>query len=94
MAFRTAYNFSETPAKGSDQTILALGLVLSSAGIPALSSSSVSHDKTSTTVSTIGGNITINTGSTTDTLSRDPDKANGHLDSTLDAGQINSDLST
>ncbi|CAI3954812.1 S-layer family protein [Commensalibacter papalotli (ex Botero et al. 2024)] len=94
MSFGVDYGLGDKKPSESKQTVLAPGSILGTAGIPALTSNSVSHDRTSTTESAIGDNITINTGSTTGTLSRDPDKANGHIDSTFNAGQINSDLST
>ncbi|CAI3955037.1 hemagglutinin repeat-containing protein [Commensalibacter papalotli (ex Botero et al. 2024)] len=53
---------------------------------------SVSHDEHSVTSSVIGGNITINSGSTTGIVSRDPNAANGYIKDQFNAAEINSNF--
>ncbi|MDI2111713.1 beta strand repeat-containing protein [Commensalibacter nepenthis] len=53
---------------------------------------SISHDEHSVTSSVIGGNITINSGSTTGIVSRDPDAANGYIKDQFNAAEINSNF--
>lgn len=68
------------------------GNVLNKVVGPGFTGNITTHNEHSKTEAAIGDNITINAGSITGTISRDPDAANGYLADRFDANKIDSNF--
>jgi filamentous hemagglutinin len=63
-------------------------------GLGTVAVGEVSHDATSLSMSAIGGNISVDAGSTSGSYSRDPGSANGHLANDFNAAGVGTTLGT